>query len=59
MIRDAIHVDTDFLEQLAFEKGVEITIRPTHAELRVGSHLFVAPLPLPKVSPIPQQRSAS
>lgn len=56
--RDAIHVTADLLEQLAFEKGVEITLRPTHAELRLGSHVFVSPLPLPNVGTVPAQRQA-
>lgn len=53
-MRDTIEVSADLLELMAWEKGAEITIRPDHAELRVGHHLFVAPLPLA----IPAQRAS-
>jgi hypothetical protein len=41
------YVTSDELEDFAFRTGREITMRPTHAEMRVGSVLFKAPLPLP------------
>lgn len=53
---DVTHVTTDLLEQLAWEKGETITIRPDHAELRIGNRIFRSPLPLPA---IPAQRRSA
>ncbi len=42
-----VTVTTTQLEEFAFESGRQITLRPTRGELRIGSHLFVAPLSIP------------
>jgi hypothetical protein len=51
-MRDTITVTTDDLERWVFEaaqvgRTLTIDMRPDHAELRMGTHTFVAPLAIP------------
>lgn len=43
-----VHVTASQLEDFAAESGKSITLHRDKAELRLGGHLFVAPLSIPE-----------